>query len=125
MPDKAWKRLERKIGKLFGGERVKRMGDFSVSATDVLLDDLKHFRIDCKLRQKFMHHSLYDEIQKKYCKSDEDVAVMVTKEYGRYRYLVSVDAEFFAVLLEAYRDKLKAGNGNVTGIRSAPPASAR
>jgi hypothetical protein len=116
MPDKAWKRLERKIGKLFGGERVKRLGDFSVSATDVLLHDLKSFRIDCKLRRKFMHHSLFDEIEKKYCKAEEDVAVMVTKEYGKYRYLVSVDAEFFAVLLDAYR---KSQNGRVTGIQKA------
>ncbi len=108
MADKSWKRLERKIAKLFGGERVKRMGDFSVSDTDVLLHDLKHFRIDCKFRQNFMHHSLFNEIKGKYCKKDEDVAVMVTKEHGKYRYLVSVEAEFFAVLLDAYREKLQA-----------------
>ena len=103
MPDKAWKRLERTIGKLFGGERVKRMGDYSVSATDVLLHDLPNFKIDCKLRQKFMHHSLFDEIGERYCKNEVDVPILVTKEFGRYRYLVTVEAEFFAELLEVYR----------------------
>jgi hypothetical protein len=108
MADKAWKRLERTVGRLFGGERVKRMGDYSVSATDVVLDDLKNFRIDCKLRQKFMHHAMFDEIKKKYCKADDDVPVMVTKEHGKYRYLVSVEAEFFAEMLQAYREKRRA-----------------
>jgi hypothetical protein len=123
MPDKAWKRLERTIGKLFGGERVKRMGDFSVSATDVILHDLRHIKIDCKLRQRFMHHSLFNEINERYCKNDGEIPLLVTKEYGKYRYLVSVDAEFFAVLLDAYREKLKAQNGNITAIRPSGRAS--
>lgn len=103
MPDKAWKKLERKIGKLLGGERIKRMGDFSQSATDVLLHDLPNLRIDCKLRKKFKHHALFEEIKERYCKSDDDEPLLITKEYGKYTYLVTVDAHFFKELLDAYR----------------------
>lgn len=102
MPDKAWKKLERKIGKLFGGERVKRMGDYSQSATDVILHDLQHLRIDCKLRRRFLHHSMFEEIAGRYCREGEE-PILVTKEHGKKRYLVSVDARFFARLLQAYR----------------------
>lgn len=103
VPDKAWKRLERKFAKWIGGERVKRMGDFSQPDTDVRVPGLERLRIDCKLRKRFHHHAIFREIQAKYVRDGRDRAVLVTKVNRNRLYLVSVEADLFVELLSCAR----------------------
>jgi hypothetical protein len=102
MGDKAWKKLERRIGKLFGGERVKRMGDYSQSATDVILHDLPEIKIDCKLRRRLPHHTLFREHMKKAAKS-RSRPILITRDAAGER-LYNLDADHFAELLVARRE---------------------
>jgi len=99
MPDKAWKKLERRIGKLLGGERVKRMGDYSQSATDVIVPDLPQLKIDCKLRRGFAHHKLFLKI-----KARRANAVLVTRESSDAPALASFKVEDFVALIGALRN---------------------
>lgn len=100
MPDKAWKKLERKIGKLLRGERVKRMGDFSQSATDVIIGDLPQLKIDCKLRRHFAHHQLFLDIRRE----AGERRLLVTREGPDGQALASFEAEHLAEMLAAMRD---------------------
>lgn len=99
MPDKAWKKLERKIGKLLRGERVKRMGDYSQSATDVVVGDLPQLKIDCKLRRRFAHHDLFLAIRTE----GKERRLLVTREGSEGPALASFEAEHFAEMLAAIR----------------------
>lgn len=100
----AWKSLERNTAKALGGERIKRGGDFSESAPDVLIPGHPEFRIDCKYRSGgFAHHSLLRECRDKYCKEKGDIALIVTKGRSERGAVVSLSLEDFAELLSQVR----------------------
>ncbi len=99
MADKAWKKLERKIGKLLQGERVKRMGDYSQSATDVIVHDLPQLKIDCKLRRRFAHHLLFLKIRAK-----DATPALVTRETPESPPLISFEVERFVEMIDALRN---------------------
>jgi hypothetical protein len=99
MPDKAWKKLERRIGKLLHGERVKRMGDYSQSATDVIVGDLPQLKIDCKLRRRFAHHQIFLDIRTE----GKERPLLVTREGPVGPALVNFEVEHFAEILAAVR----------------------
>ncbi|MGH6628226.1 MAG: hypothetical protein ACREB3_00680 [Burkholderiales bacterium] len=103
MPDKPWKRLERRVAKIFGGERVKRMGDWAQRDTDVKIRGLGTLKIDCKLRARHKIHSVYREVNEKYREGKNDRTVIVTRENGLPLTLVTVELGFFAELLKLYR----------------------
>lgn len=111
MPDKVWKRLERKIGKLLGGERVKRMGDYATSATDVIIPDLPELRIDCKLRRRLPLHDLFRNIRRRY---EKEPPVLFTKERQSREVLCTIEIDHFVRLVNAVR---RNGTGGPTGIK--------
>jgi len=99
MADKAWKKLERKIGKLLRGERVKRMGDYSQSATDVIVPDLPQLKIDCKLRRSFAHHLLFLKIPAR-----GSSPALVTREGPGAPPLISFEVGRFVEMIDALRN---------------------
>lgn len=103
MPDKPWKRLERKIAKIFGGERVKRWRNFGEEGADVEVPGLGRLKIDTKYRRSHGLHTWFRMDEEKYRKRPEDRVVLVTKERRRRLELVTVDLETFCELLEAYK----------------------
>jgi hypothetical protein len=103
----AWKNLERQVAKALGGKRVLRGANFSVEDVDVKLEDIPFIRIDAKYRKKHAHHTLMAEIKTKYCQEDGQIPVLVTKHHNQDGAYVTVDLEFFAILLMAFRKNLK------------------
>ena len=100
----AWKDLERTVAKELGGQRILRGDDFRRSDVDVLVEDFPHFKIDCKHRKgSWKHHSLLKEIKRKYCTSEYQVPVLVTKCRGEHGECVTVPLQAFKALLNALR----------------------
>lgn len=102
----AWKNLERQVAKALGGKRVCRGANFSVSDVDVDLSDIPYLKIDAKYRKRHSHHSFMEEIKEKYC-NEGDIPVLVTKHHYQDGAYVTVDLEFFSILLMAFRKNLK------------------
>jgi hypothetical protein len=98
-----WKNLERATAEALGGKRVVRGADFSVSDVDVKLDDLPWLKIDCKVRKSHSHHSLLEEVSRKYCKSPEDEPLLVTKHHNQSGAYVTMSLKLFGRMVEAYR----------------------
>ena len=98
-----WKQLERDAARALGGRRVLRRWDLFESAPDVIIE-AAGFRIvaDCKAYRRFAHHSLLEEVQRKYCNPGE-VPILVTKHSGQMGANVTVPMEFFARLLNELR----------------------
>ena len=100
----AWKNLERKVAKALGGERIIRAGDYSQKTYDVNVPDFPELKIDSKYRTSgWKHHTYLQEIEEKYCHSDRDVPVLVTKNKGETGEYVTMKLEHFADFLEYYR----------------------
>jgi hypothetical protein len=100
-----WKNLERSTAKTFTkfgipAKRISRSGNYSVSTFDVEVDGHPEFKIDSKYRQSgFLTHRLLEEIQLKYCKSYDDIPILVTKGYKQTGSDTIVDSDYFAMLL--------------------------
>lgn len=94
MSDKAWKKFERRVAKLLGGERVHRMGDFSQIDTDVRFAD-SNIKLDCKLRKQHEIHRIFKEVKGKYCKLPDDVMIVATRVGGDPLILVTIDMDLF------------------------------
>jgi len=125
MPDKPWKVLERKIAKIFGGERVKRWRNWGEEAADVEVPGLGRLKIDTKYRKKHGVHTWFWDDVKKYCKTDEDRVVLITKEAGCIEdELVTIDLATFCELLEAYKKVLDTGKTGCTLPACKSPDSA-
>jgi len=106
----AWKALEREAAKLLGGKRVVR-GDYGESDVDVRIE-YPSLKVDCKYRQSHAHHALLRGIEKKYCQSIGDHAVLVTKHAHQSGCNVTVSGDLFGILLDALRisDRLRQGD---------------
>jgi hypothetical protein len=100
----AWKALEREAAEALGGRRVMRGADFSVSDVDVIVDDMPHLKIDAKYRVRHSHHTLIDDIVKKYCKTGEHEPVLVTKSHRQNGSYVTIRLSFLSYLLMRERD---------------------
>jgi len=98
-----WKQVERDAAEVLGGVRVLRGGDFSESDVDVAIHDLPELKVDCKAYARFAHHSLLEEVRRKYCTSEGDVPVLVTKHSRQKGANVTVPISFFADLLDSHR----------------------
>jgi hypothetical protein len=103
----AWKNLERQVAKALGGKRVLRGANFAIEDVDVKLDDIPYLRIDAKYRKKHAHHTLFEEVKTKYCQESGQIPVLVTKHHNQDGACVTVDLEFFSILLMAFRKNLK------------------
>lgn len=102
----AWKNFERETAKILGGRRIYRGDDFSRSDVDVALDDLPHYKIDNKYRKAHAHHSLMEEILRKYCVGDGTVPVLVTKHHRQDGSYTTIPTERFAYLIALEREQL-------------------
>jgi len=118
--DRPWKRLERRVAKKLGGQRVKRMGDYSQIDTDVAMRDDPHLKIDCKLRARHRHHALFEEIRAKYCTDELDRPVLVTREAGKRDILVTITLDHFEWLYRLAKLSL-----NIQGKNATMPAAER
>ena len=100
----AWKDLERLAAKELRGDRVCRAGNFAISATDVVVPDFLELKVDTKRRKrKFAHHSMLSEIREKYCYSEGDVAVLVTRNHGERGAVASMSLRDLGELLDRIR----------------------
>ncbi len=100
----AWKALEREVAKALRGERVLRGGDFSKADIDVRVPDMPGLQIDAKYRQKWGHHRFLAEVVRKYCRSSDDMPVLVTKTPRQRGAVVVMDLEHFGALLDVIRE---------------------
>lgn len=100
----AWKNLERESARMLGGNRVTRGADFSVSDVDVKIPELPFLKVDAKYRKSHAHHSLLEEVRKKYCNAG-DIPVLITKHHRQRGANVTIPLELFAVLLDAFRQQ--------------------
>jgi hypothetical protein len=99
----AWKDLERSVAKKLGGRRKLRGADFSQKDSDVDLPDFPHWKLDAKYRAKQAHHKLLREVREKYCKSEHDMPVLITKAKGERGAVVCLDLDDFVGLVGALR----------------------
>lgn len=105
----AWKDLERLVAEKLKGKRVSRGADFGKEDVDVVVEDFIHLRIDAKYRTKHAHHSLLENIRKKYCPDEHQIPVLVTRHHRQRGANVTIPIEAFADMLDAirlYRDEL-------------------
>lgn len=107
----AWKALEREAAEALGGKRVSRGDDFSRSDVDVVVPDFPLLRVDCKYRKAHAHHSLLDEVVEKYCPTDEQIPVLVTKHHRQQGANVTITLVFFASLLDNTRYARRVAEG--------------
>lgn len=102
-----WKALEREAARELKGRRVYRGANFAESALDVEVEDLPSLKVDAKYRIRHAHHSLLEEIRKKYCVLKTDIPVLVTKSHRQRGANATVPLWFLGLLLETYRAHLK------------------
>ncbi len=110
-----WKTIEKYIADTLGWERVER-NNYGKEDVDVRPPHWMSFlKLDAKGRMQFMHHGLFGEAEKKYCKKPEDRLILVTRETHKDKtkikfkdgnelpYLATIRLEFLKELLdEAY-----------------------
>lgn len=108
----SWKDFERQVAKKLEGKRILRGDNFSESRPDIDKSEFPFLKIDCKYRQRYLHHSIFREIKRKYCKEKEDVAVMMTKEKRRKGFLVIIEDDFFVKLLSCYKLEFSGKNND-------------
>lgn len=96
---KPWKELEKKTAEALGGVRINRSNDYGESNVDVIVPWISGLRIDCKYRSSHAHHSLVEEIRRKYCENG-DWPILVTKHRGSHREYVTCDLSLFASMLD-------------------------
>lgn len=70
---------------------------------DVIIDDLPHLKVDCKAYAKFAHHTLFDGIRERYCKSEDDEPVLITKGSRQSGANVTISLTHFSTLLDVFR----------------------
>jgi hypothetical protein len=102
----AWKAAEGQAAEALKGKRIPRGADFSKSAPDVDVPDFPFLKIDAKRYKAFAHHTLMDEVIRKYCLKEGDVPVLITKTHGQRGAYATVPLEFLALLLEDVRKLL-------------------
>ena len=96
-----WKTLERTAASKLSGERVPRWLDFGQSSPDVLVPDFKLVN-DVKAHSRFSHHSLMENIERKYYALGE-IPCLVTKAAGQRGEYVTLPLDTLADLLREVR----------------------
>lgn len=99
----AEKRLVKTLEKMgLKAHRILRGADWSQSLPDVVIEGWEDLKIDCKHYAKHRTHSLFREIQEKYCRPGSmQKAVLITSEKGKSGQLATIDVEFLVLLLKA------------------------
>lgn len=101
MADKAWKAMERKVAKAFGGHRIPGSGvqRFGPMQGDALVPDPR-ILLECKWRQSFLHHSLFNDNAAKAKKMGKSLPLLVTKVAGETGELVTLRMSDFLELVD-------------------------
>jgi hypothetical protein len=92
--DKPWKAFERRVGRVLGGHRIPGSG---VQRSGPMQGDILHdtLAVECKLRAAHGFHRWYDDIRSK---AGRKMAVLMTRENGKKRILVTMDLADFVTL---------------------------
>jgi len=104
MASSAWKDLERTAANILGGIRLIRP-DYGESKPDVLIPDFPTFKVDTKRYKKFRAFSLYETVREKYCKSSNDDAILILRQWNKKTKLAVIDLELLSALLDFVREK--------------------
>lgn len=97
----AWKDLERKAAKLFGGARVVRGDDFSHARPDVLCE--RTWSVECKSRSSLTTWGWYTKLKtdtEKFFPKENRIKVLVIKEKGKQGELIVLSTEDFFKILD-------------------------
>ena len=100
---RAWADLEIRAADILRGQRDTRRWDLFLVKDDIHVPDFPELKIDAKYRQRHSFHSLLSDIRKKYCVSDGDIPVLVTRTARESDIYCTVPLEYFAGLLDAAR----------------------
>ena len=100
-----WKQLERDSAKIMGGERVSRGADFGKEDVDVKIEDFPSFKIDTKRYKRFGVYPLYEGVKKKYCKSPEDNAILILRQWSKRTKLAVIDLDLLVKFMNFVREK--------------------
>ncbi|MGC9146120.1 MAG: hypothetical protein ACP5GS_08465 [Nitrososphaeria archaeon] len=96
MPDKTWKKVERRVAKMFGTERNPLSGRNSRhTMADVIHDSLY---IEVKHRSRIPFYRVWLDVVEK-AKQEGKAPVLILHSKGSDKYIAMVDAEYLARLV--------------------------
>ena len=96
-----WKALERRICKKLGGRRTPLSGSNSQHGTSADCIETKHpwAYIEIKLRARFLHHSMFEEVMKM-AQLEDKTPILITHVKNEQGELVILKLSDFLVVLE-------------------------
>lgn len=106
-----WKNAERQLADIYqkfkiDAERISRAGNYSESTYDVRINGAPELKSDSKYSQAgFKTSRLLEVIREKYCPNKQDVPILFCKGYREHGGKITVDAEFFSMLLAFWLGK--------------------
>jgi len=100
----SWKSLEKTTAEILGGKRNIRVS-YSERNTDVFVKDFPQLKIDSKRYKRHAAYTLYLKVQKKYCKDDKDIPVLILRQNNKQTVLAVIDIKFLGKLLNIVRHK--------------------
>lgn len=106
-----WKNCERLLAKTLekygiGAKRITRAGNYSESTWDVTVFGFPELKLDSKYSlQGFRTSRMLETVRRKYCPAKTDIPVLFCKGYKEISGKVTIDAEFFAILLSFWMGK--------------------
>ena len=100
-----WKDLERRICKKFGGKRNPLSGQNSGHGTSAdcidVSPEFEKFYFEIRLRQNWLHHSMFKEDVEKPARKENKIPILVThKKYSKLDSLVTLRLEDFIELVK-------------------------
>jgi hypothetical protein len=95
-----WKSLERDTADVLGGRRVVEDWTLFRERPDCVVDDFD-IVVDAKAYNRFSHHRLIENCERKYCGSSQ-TPCLVTREPGRRAY-ATIPLTFLGELLNRIR----------------------
>lgn len=112
-----WKELEKTVARKFGGVRLSRGADFSVSALDV---ETEHFCFDAKWRSSLATVTWFKKLRKdnKKIYDGKKVPVLVLKEKGMRGELVVLDIDDFIEVVNNPKYKIVSENVDTKEIEN-------
>ena len=102
MPDKTWKAVERRVAKMFGGQRNPLSGGNSRHTQGDVIHPM--FFIEVKHRAKIPFLKIWLDTKQK-AKKEGKIPVLIVHQKGSQNYVAVVDAEYLARLIEAWEKK--------------------
>jgi len=106
-----WKNAEKGIVTLlakFGvtAERISRGSDFGKSIDDVRVYGAPELKVDSKYSvNNWKTSRLLEEVREKYCINSIEVPILFCKGYKEQGYKVTIDGDYFAMLLAHWLGK--------------------